>query len=169
APARLHGAAFDVVGGAAGVGGRAGRELVSPFAGESVFVARLDLGADLGSLLVVGRKAEASAAARRIAAELLEPVELRFRSPPQLARRIAAVRVTGDVVACRAAAEREAAVASASALRNTAFIPHAHTLPGARQSQRAGAAGDARADDLDVDVVERQLYERRRFLCEPER
>ena len=64
-----------------------------------------------------------------------------------------AVRLARDVVAGRAAAQREAAVAAARTLRDAARVVDAHAQPALGEPERGRAAGDAGADDRDVDAA----------------
>ena len=111
------------------------------------------LQADVVALLVVGRKPKAACAAKGIAGSSFEPVESRFGAPPQLLRRLGAVRFAGDVVTGCPTAESEAAVASARALGDSAPIVHAYAQAAARECERARHTGDAGADDRDVDLA----------------
>ena len=65
-------------------------------------------------------------------------------------RALGTVRLAGDVVAGGAAAEREAAVATARALRDPARVVHADAQAALGEAERGGAARDAGADDRDV-------------------
>jgi hypothetical protein len=68
------------------------------------------------------------------------------------------------------AAEREAAVAAARALRDSARVVHANAETGLRETARGRAAGDSGADDRDVDgAVERRLGQHDALLFQPVR
>ena len=151
-PARLQGAIRRMEDCAAELGTQM-RELVAPLRGESVLVQRFVLQADVVALLVVGRKSKAAGAAEVISGDCFEPIESRFGALPQLLRRLGAVRLPRNVVPCCAAAKSKAAVAAAGALGDSARVVHAHTQPAARECERTGDAGDAGADNRDVDVL----------------
>ncbi len=82
---------------------------------------------DLAELLLVGGQAQAAVATDGVAAERLHGRERRLGPLPELSRAVRTVRVPGDVVPRRAAAQEEAAVAAARALGDPARV--AHTNP----------------------------------------
>src|SRR6185312_3829861 len=95
-------------------------------------------------------KAVAAGAPQRVAGKLGHPVERLMGPAPEGRRPLRAVRLAGDVVAGRAAAEREAAIAAARALRYAARVVHAHAQSGFDETERSGASRHACADDRDV-------------------
>ena len=129
------------------------RQVVAPLRLEAVLPQRLVLGEDLPALLLVGGEAQAAGAAERALAELHHPVEAVLGPAPQARRGGGAVGLAGHVVARGAAAERKAAVSPARALRDPPRVMHAHAQPRRGEGQRARAAGDAAADDRDVDAA----------------
>ena len=126
-------------------------ELVEPVGGEAVLVQRLVLRADVLALLLVGGEPVAARPVQRVAGELLHRVECLLRPAPERARLVGAVGLARDVVARRASAQRETAVAAARALRHRAPVVDANAQPRLREAERCAAAGDARADDRHVD------------------
>ena len=146
AAARMHDHAAEAAGEHAG-------EVVEPVDVEAVLPQRLVLRANLLPLLLVGGEAVAADLVQRVPRQLGEPVGLGLRPAPQLPRLLAAVRLARDVVAGRPAREREAAVAAARALGDGALVVDADGPPRFGQPQRGRAAGDARADDRDVDAA----------------
>jgi hypothetical protein len=126
-------------------------ELVEPLDAEAVVAQRLVLGADLLALLLVDGEAVAAGTAKRIPGERLDPVERALGPPPELTRPLIAVRVARDVVPRGAAAKREAAVPSACALGDPACIVDADAEARPGEPQGRAAAGDAGADDRDID------------------
>ena len=126
------------------------------------------LQADVVTLFVVGRKSKAACAAKGIAGSSFELVESRFGALPQLLGRLGAVRFAGDVITGCPTAEREAPVASARALGDSARIVHPYAQAAARECECARNTGDAGADDRDIDVALRPRLDRARRLVEPE-
>jgi hypothetical protein len=126
------------------------RQVVDPFGVDAILAHRLVLAADLVPLLLVGRQAVAAGPRDRVAAERGHVVERPLGPVPQLACGVAAVGVARDVVARRATAEREAAVAAARAFGDPAGVVHADAEPALRERERRRAAGDAGADDRHV-------------------
>ena len=126
---------------------------------------------ELLELLLVCGQAEAAGSRQRIAGEQLEAVQVLRGQEPVLPSSLAAERLAGDVVPHGPAPEREAAVASARAARDRTGLVEANAEPGLGQRERAGAAGDAAADHLDVgSPIERSPGERLgRSLRQPPR
>src|SRR5919201_144006 len=143
-------------------------ELVAPVRVEAVVAQRLVLRLNLDALLRVGRDAQAARAAERPAAERLEAVECVLGPLPEFAGRLGAVGLPRDVVASRGAAEREAAVSTARPAAKRACVVDAY--PQAARSERggAGAAGNPRTDDRDVERAGGPRCHGRRRLVEPE-
>ena len=149
---------------------RRARDVVEPLGLDAVLAQRLVLEPDRVALLLVGGEAVAAGTAKRVACELGEAVELLLRPEPVRLGAVGAVRLAGDVVARRAAAEREAAVAPARALRDAARVVDAHAQPALGEPKRRRAARDAGADDRDVDpAVVPGVGARRCGIFEPER
>ena len=97
---------------------------------------RRRLGADLLHLLGVRGEAQAAGPAQRVAGEAGKPVEVLLRQPPVLGRALGAEPLARPVVRHRAAAQREAAVASARALPHAPRVTHAHAQPRLGERQR---------------------------------
>ena len=132
---------------------RSARDVVEPLGLEAVLAQRLVLEPDALALLLVAGEAVAAGAPQRVAGELGHSVERLVRPAPERRRALRAVRLAGDVVAGGAAAEREAAVAAARALRDPARVVHADAQAGLGEAERGGAARHAGADDRDVDAA----------------
>jgi hypothetical protein len=113
-------------------------------------VQRLVLHADPVALLLVCGEPVAARAPQRVAGERGKAVEGVLRPLPVRPRPLGAVRLARDVVASRAAAQGEAAVAAAGSLGDAAGVVDADAEPAFGEPQRSGAAGDAGADDRDV-------------------
>ena len=142
-------------------------QLVAPFGGKTVLAQRLELRTELVAL-VVAREPQAARPAERIAPELSHPADVGLGQTPVLGCLLVAEPLARAVVGHGATAEREATVAAARARRDRARLVQAHALARLRERQRAGDAGDAAADDLDVgDARERARHERRGGLREP--
>jgi hypothetical protein len=145
-------------------------DVVEPLSGDPVLAQRLVLEPDRFALLLVGGEAVAAGAAKSVAGELGEPVELLLRPEPVRLRALGAVRLTRDVVARRAATEGEAAVAPARPLGDAARVVDADAQASFRKTERRRAAGDAGADDRDVDpAVMAGVYAGWSRIFEPER
>ena len=126
-------------------------ELVPPLGCEPVLDERVVLAPDLVPLLVVRGQAQAARPART-RRPALEHVRERVLSPaPVRPRGVGAHPIAGDVVSHRTAAQGEAAVAAARPGCDLARLVHAHAAPPAGERERASEAGDAAADDRDVD------------------
>jgi hypothetical protein len=101
---------------------RRARDVLEPLRLDAVLAQRFVLEPDRGALLLVRGEAVTAGAAEGVATELGEPVELLLRPQPVRLRGRGAVGLAGNVVAGRAAAEREAAVAPARALGDAAGV-----------------------------------------------
>src|SRR5262249_11842699 len=119
--------------------------------GDPVGARRLKLAPERRRPRAAVREPKAADAAASVAREQLEPVERVLAQLPEAAGAVDAERLPRPVVRHRTATQREAAVAAACTRGDLARFdePHAHTALGERQ--RARAAGDAAADDDDLD------------------
>jgi len=131
--------------------GRSTRDVLEPFRLEAVLAQRLVLEPDAFPLLLVRREAVAAGASKRVTAELGHPLERLLGPAPERSRPLRAVRLPGDVVAGGPAAKDETAVPAARTFRDSACVVHAHAEAGLGETKRGRAAGDASADDRDVD------------------
>jgi hypothetical protein len=127
------------------------RNVVEPLGLDAVLAQRLVLEPDRVALLLVGSQAVAASTAERISREFGEAGELFLGPQPVRLRLLGAVRLARDVVAGRTAAESEAAVTPARALRDPAGIVDPNAQAALCEPECCRAAGDAGADDRDVD------------------
>ena len=124
---------------------------VDPLGLDPVRPQRLDLLAQVLSLLAVGGEPEAAERTERVARETCHLGELGLRPAPQRERTVPAVIRDDLVVGAGHATERESAVAAARALGHTPLVDDADAEAGLGERERARAARDAGADDADVD------------------
>ena len=90
--------------------------------GDPVLAHGLVLQMDVLAFFLVGRQPQASDTGEAVAGERFHPVERTLRPVPELPRTLVAVGLAGDVVPGRAAAQREASVASARSLGDAALV-----------------------------------------------
>ena len=149
---------------------RAARDIVEPLCVEAVLAQRFVLEPDSFAFLFVAGEAVAPGTPKGVTGELGQPVERVVRPSPEGRGALRAVRLASDVVPGGASGEREAAVAAARSLRDTALIVHANAQAGLGEAECGGAARDARADDGDVGpTVELRLRPRRALFLQPVR
>ena len=122
---------------------------VEPLGREPVIDERLVLRAQRRSLRVVDREPKAAERAERVARERGEPRLRLLCQLPVRPRRVVTELLPGGVVRHRAAAQREAAVASARTAGDLARLVQPHADARLRERERTRAARDAAADDLD--------------------
>ena len=133
-----------------------------PLDREAVLAQRLVLGLELGGLRGVDGQAEAARAAKSVAGQLFEPVEVPLGEHPEASSPLGAELLARDVVRGRAATQREAAVALARPAGYLAGLEQAHALAGLRELERAGAARDTTTHDRDVDRARRPFEQGRK-------
>jgi hypothetical protein len=136
--------------GVIGAGERLG-QLADPFHREPVREQRVALGSELVSLLFVRGQPEAADTPERVAGELRHPIERELGRAPERGCTFRPEPGPGDVVVHGAATEGKTAVPPARAGGDRARLVQPNPLPGVGQRERAGTAGDASADDRDVD------------------
>ena len=123
---------------------------IDPLGLEPVRPERLDLVAQVFSLLGVGREAKAAEPPERVPRELAHRRQLCLRPLPERQRPIAPERGDDLVVRRRCPAERETAVAAARTLRDPARIDDANAQTRFGQRQGTRAPRHAGAHDPDV-------------------
>jgi hypothetical protein len=123
---------------------------VEPRGVEPVVDQRIVLRTQLGRLRRVDREAEAPDHTKRVAGDPTHPLERPLCQLPVLARPRRPELVPRDVVAQRAPAQREAAVAAARAARDLPRLVQAHPHASGGERERTGAASHAAAHDLDL-------------------
>ena len=126
-------------------------QLAYPFHREPVREQRVALGSKLVSLLFVCGQPEAADTPERVAGELGHPIERELGQAPERSCTFRPEPGPGDVVVHGAATEGKAAVPPARAGGDRARLVQTNPFPGVGQRERAGTAGDASADDRDVD------------------
>jgi len=124
---------------------------IAPLGVEAVRDKRLILLTKLHRLLVVVRDAKAASASELVACQLLHHVELLLGALPEQLGRLPADCLRRDRVRRGGSAQGEATVAAAGPLRDGASVVYPHALARRGQRERARAAGDAGADNSDID------------------
>jgi hypothetical protein len=125
-------------------------KVVEPFRGEAVLDERVVLGSQLLPLGPVDCEPEAAHAAEGVARQRRHTTKRILRQQPVGTRLLGTELPSRDVVGHRAAAEGEPAVPAARTARDLARLVQADREAGLGERQRARAARDAAADDLDL-------------------